>query len=367
MTDIALLFIEQTWALLNEAAPWVLLGFGVAALLKAFVPDAFIARHLGGRGAGPVLRASLIGVPLPLCSCGVVPAALGLHRQGAGRGATTAFLVSTPETGVDSVAVTWALLDPVMTVVRPVAAFVTATLAGLAVDALPEPKAAPARRELPLAAQGGCTCKSGCRPAPQAPPRAGMGQRLRAGFAHAFGDMLADIGLWLVAGIAVAGAIAAFVPQDALASAFGHEGWAMLLMLVAGIPLYVCATASTPIAASLALKGLSPGAALVFLLAGPATNAATIAVVAREMGRAVAAVYVGAIAAAALLLGWLVNRLYDLLGLDIGAWIARAEADQATWFSTLCSALLLALVARAVWNARHHHACGHDHAHSHPH
>jgi len=361
MPDAVLLFLDQTWTLLNEAAPWVLLGFAVAALLKAFVPDAFIARHLGGRGPGPVLRASLIGVPLPLCSCGVVPAALGLRRQGAGRGATTAFLVSTPETGVDSVAVTWALLDPVMTVVRPVAALITATLAGLAVDALPDSKAkaAPAARALPLAAPAPCGCKGGSC-APPAPPRAGFGPRLRAGFGHAFGDMLADIGLWLLGGIAVAGAIAAFVPQDALAGAFGHEGWAMLLMLVAGIPLYVCATASTPIAASLALKGLSPGAALVFLLAGPATNAATIAVVAREMGRAVAGVYVGAIAVAALLLGWCVNRLYALLGLDITSWIARAEADQITWFSALCAVALLALVARAAWAARRHPAHGAD-------
>jgi uncharacterized membrane protein YraQ (UPF0718 family) len=216
MTDTVLLFLDQTWTLLNEAAPWVLLGFAVAALLKAFVPDAFIARHLGGQGIGPVLRASLVGVPLPLCSCGVVPAALGLRRQGAGRGATTAFLVSTPETGVDSVAVTWALLDPVMTVIRPVAAFITATLAGLAVDLLPEPKAqaAPAAtRELPLAAQAGCGCKGGACCAPRPAASAGLGQRLRAGFGHAFGDMLADIGLWLVGGIAVAGAIAAFVPQ----------------------------------------------------------------------------------------------------------------------------------------------------------
>lgn len=360
MPDAIALFLDQTWVLLNEAAPWVLLGFAVAALLKAFVPDAFIARHLGGQGIGPVLRASLIGVPLPLCSCGVVPAALGLRRQGAGRGATTAFLVSTPETGVDSVAVTWALLDPVMTVARPVAAFITATLAGLAVDLLPAPKPAPAPRALPLVAAPATGCTGGACCAPRAPARAGLGPRLRAGFGHAFGDMLADIGLWLLGGIAVAGAIAAFVPQDALAGAFGHEGWAMLLMLAAGIPLYICATASTPIAASLALKGLSPGAALVFLLAGPATNAATIAVVAREMGRAVAGVYVAAIAAAALLLGWCVNRLYALLGLDIASWIARAEVEQTTWFSTLCAVALLALVARAAWAARRHTTHGED-------
>lgn len=151
MTDTLLTYLASAWIILNEAAPWVLLGFFVAALIKAFVPDDFIARHLGRSGAASVFKASIIGVPLPLCSCGVVPAAFGLRRQGASKGATTAFLVSTPETGADSIAVTWALLDPFMTIMRPVAAFFTASVAGLAVNALPEDDAPDQAKTAPAA------------------------------------------------------------------------------------------------------------------------------------------------------------------------------------------------------------------------
>lgn len=128
----------ESWHILNESAIYVLLGFVVAALFKAFIPEDLLARHLGGKSLSSVLKASLLGVPLPLCSCGVIPAAIGLHKQGAGKGSTTAFLISTPESGIDSIAVTWALLDPIMTVVRPLAAFLTATVAGTLVNALPE-------------------------------------------------------------------------------------------------------------------------------------------------------------------------------------------------------------------------------------
>lgn len=136
--DIFLAILREAWQILAEAAPFILFGFLAAGLLKALIPQELVARHLGRRTTGAVIKASLLGIPMPLCSCGVIPAAVGLRQQGASRGASAAFLVSTPESGVDSIAITWALLDPVMTVIRPIAAFVTATLTGILINLLPE-------------------------------------------------------------------------------------------------------------------------------------------------------------------------------------------------------------------------------------
>lgn len=381
MIEILTTYFQETWHLLNEAAPWMLFGFLMAGLIKALVPDDFIAKHLGKNGATSVIKASAMGVPLPLCSCGVVPAATGLRKQGASKGATAAFMISTPETGADSVAMTWAMLDPIMTVFRPLAAFVTATVAGLAINFLPENGKTPAAESsLPMHHDAaGCGCASGCcasgnenetgtdnHPHGRKPP---LTSRLRNGLHFAFGEMLQDIGSWMVVGILLAGLISVFVPDDFFQSYLSNEWTSMLIMLVAGVPLYICATSSTPIAATMALKGLSPGAALVFLLAGPATNAATIAVASKVLGRRAAAVYVASIAISSLVLGWLVNRLYFAIGLDVSSWIQGPHEGDANWFTALCSILLLILIARP-WLARskkHGHGCGcgHDHGHTH--
>jgi len=138
MTQLLSDILLQCWQILLEAAPFMLFGFFAAGLLKALVPDDLVARHLGGNGSGSVIKASLFGIPLPLCSCGVIPAAVGLRKQGASKGATASFLISVPETGVDSVAITWALLDPLMTLLRPLAALCTAILAGLWINRLPQ-------------------------------------------------------------------------------------------------------------------------------------------------------------------------------------------------------------------------------------
>jgi len=348
-TGIVSQYALECWAVLREAAPFVLLGFLVAGLLKALLPETWMSRHLGGRGPLSVLKAALIGVPLPLCSCGVVPAALGLRRQGAGPGATTAFLISTPETGVDSLAVTWAMIDPLMTVLRPVSAFVTATVAGLAANILPERflRAGP-----PAPVAQGCCCGGACAPSPTISAgmnlkRPGLVARLRGGQGEAFGEMLADVGGWLLAGILIAGAISLFLPEDFFVSGLGGEFSSMLAMLLVGVPLYVCASSSTPIAASLLLKGLSPGAALVFLLSGPATNATTITVMARSFGPALTAVYVASIAVCSLVVGLLANRLYAALGFDIHAVLGTVDEILPALFEAGCALLLLALIFRA--------------------
>ena len=347
MVEIILGILAACWEVLAESAPFVLFGFFAAGVLKALVPADAVARHLGRNSAASVLKASLFGIPLPLCSCGVIPAAIGLRKQGAGKGATASFLISVPETGVDSMAITWALLDPLMTVIRPVAAFFTAVVTGLLINRLPEDAAPPAAS---VHQQGGCGCNSSCSDtrndhAPKAP----LVRRLRDGLAYAFGDLLGDIGKWLLIGIVIAGTIAYFVPDDFFLRYLSGEWLSLLIMLGVGIPLYICASASTPVAAALVLKGLSPGAALVFLLAGPATNAATITVVARYLGKTAAVIYLCAIACCSLALGWLTNRLYAWAGLDSTHWVTETGAAAKSPVMVIAAAVLLLLLARCYW------------------
>lgn len=304
--------------ILLDSSPYVLFGLFVSGLLQAFLDPRAIARHLGRGRIGSVVKAAALGIPLPLCSCGVLPAAASLRAQGATRGATTAFLISTPETGADSIAVSWALLDPLMTAARPVAAFFTATAAGIAENVLGgrEPVRAPAKA---LAASGAAL--------PGGPGDAiGPARRLGRGLSYAARELWGDLAPWYFLGVLLAGAVMGLMPEDFFERHIGSGLPAMLLLLAAGLPLYVCATASTPLAAALILKGVSPGAALVFLLAGPATNLATITVLLATLGKRATAVYLAAIVTCSLLFGMLVDLLYEGLGISARAGIgAMAE------------------------------------------
>lgn len=323
----------ECWTILKEAAPFVLFGFFAAGVLKALVPDDFVSRHLGSNGTRSVLKASLFGVPLPLCSCGVIPVAIGLRKQGASKGATASFLVSVPETGVDSIAISWALLDPVMTVVRPIAAFLTAIVTGVCINLLPDKDS--------LVKQ--TISADWCSPLPHT---SGINNkvpvfiRLKQALTYAFSDLLKDIGKWLILGIIIAGTISYMVPDRFFEDYLGGEFSSLLIMLLVGIPLYICASASTPIAAAMILKGLSPGAALVFLLAGPATNAATLTVISKHLGKAATATYLSIIALSSLIIGWLINHLYGWLGIDVMAWV-DPKAHHSDSVIYLLSALIL--------------------------
>lgn len=344
--------VMASWEVLVEAGPYVLFGFFVAGLLKAFVPDSYMAKHLGGSSLGAVIKAAVMGVPLPLCSCGVLPTALGLRKQGASKGATTAFMISTPETGVDSMAVTYALIDPIMTVIRPVAASITAVVAGVMVNLFPEKEKQPT----PLAnlsdhmhdhGDDGCGCSDGhCDVGGN---RTTYGKFID-GMQYAFGEMISDIGRWLIVGVVIAGIISAAMPPDMLNDFVGTGILSYLVMLVVALPLYVCATASTPIAASLLLKGLSPGAALVFLLAGPATNGATITVMLKTLGKRAAFLYVFAIVICSLALAFAVDHLYVVLGIDITAVVSEVAETLPHWVGVMSGLLLLALVGRSYLN-----------------
>ncbi len=356
--------LASIWSVYLDTAVWLLLGLVVAGLIKGYIPEARMSAWLGDGGAGAPLRAALVGAPLPLCSCGVLPVALGLRRNGASRGATVSFLISTPETSVDSITVTYALMGPLMAVVRPVAALATALLTGLAAALVPERAAA---RPGPEPEGAGCCGAgaaeatgdtAGCCGAAPGPEACGSGSSeektaetrepgWKRGIGYTLSTMLDDIAGWLALGIVVAGLVAYLVPPGALAE-WGGGPWAMLAMLVVGIPMYVCATASTPLAAAMMLAGVSPGAALVFLLVGPATNFAGLAIIGRELGRRTLAVYLAGLAVTSVVLGLALDAVLAATGLGISVAEAREHAMLPAWISWPAALVLLVLAIRPV-------------------
>jgi uncharacterized membrane protein YraQ (UPF0718 family) len=346
MDFIFKVFLEA-WHLLLDSSVYILFGLLIAGLLRVFMSPNSVATHLGKSRFSSVFKAALLGIPLPLCSCGVLPAAAGLRKQGANKGATAAFLISTPESGVDSIAITWALLDPVMTLARPVAAFTTAVAAGISENLLgPGKEDAVADPDLTCPVDGCCEGLD-CPPEEHALHHT-FSEKIRAGLKFAMTDVWGDIATWLFVGLLLAGVIVAIVPEDMMGRFLGGGLPSMLLMLAVGIPLYICATASTPIAAALILKGVSPGAALVFLLAGPATNVTSLTVLLRILGKRATAIYLSMIALFAVLFGLAVDQVYGLLGIEASAMVGQAAEWVPPWAQFLGALTLLALSVRPV-------------------
>lgn len=317
-----------------DAGVFMLFGFAIAGLLHAFVSAARIQKYLGTGRFGAVLRASLIGLPLPLCSCGVLPAAMALRKNGASKGATVSFLISTPETGVDSIAISFALLDPIMAIFRPISAFITALVTGVACDTL-SGKEGDNKVEF---YQNECCAVY----YPESRSRTIL-NRLQHGMRFAFIDMFDDLGKWLVIGVLAAAAITAIVPQGFFEQYLGNNFLAMLLMVMVGIPLYMCSTSSTPLAAALIFAGISPGAALVLLLVGPATNAAGITVVARHLGLKTAAVYLAGIAIVSMIMGTMLDLIYKyVVHIRPGEAIGQAAGTLPLWLRVAGAILLTA-------------------------
>ncbi|MBN2290202.1 MAG: SO_0444 family Cu/Zn efflux transporter [Candidatus Glassbacteria bacterium] len=327
--------VSEIWRFTREVSFYLLAGFFLAGLIRAFVTEKTVSAHLGGGFKG-VLYAALIGVPLPLCSCSVLPTAAALRRQGASRAATSSFLISTPETGVDSIAVSYAMLDLVMTVARPVAALLTALATGAA-ELLFNPE-----RKVPPAAE------TQASPDPAA-GRAPLASRLAEGLHYSFFVLLADLAVYLAAGLVLAGAVSYALPAGSLAELPGGQWTATALIIGIGIPLYICATSSTPLAAALIAKGLSPGAALLLLLVGPATNLSSLSVIWRILGPRSLAVYLAGITACGLALSFALDRLYPLLGLDPAATIGAAGELLPGAVENVCGLALCLLLARGIY------------------
>ncbi|HPF69605.1 MAG TPA: permease [Candidatus Krumholzibacteria bacterium] len=346
MLDTVLHAALETWLVTARMAGWLLAGFMLAGLLSVFISPAWLERHLGGRGMGPVFKAALFGVPLPLCSCGVIPVAASLRAHGASRAATTGFLLSTPQTGVDSIFITFTMLGPLFAVFRPVAALVTGLLGGALVQVLDPHR--------------GDEAEAALRPAGRVERPQGLLNKLKAAFDYGTVTLPGDIARALVVGVVIAGVLGAVIPEDFLARYLGGGPLSIALMMVVGIPIYVCATASVPLAASFIFLGASPGAALAFLIAGPATNAATVTTVSRVLGRRTALIYLLTVAVSAfgggLLLDWLVPRAAAAV-----PQLAHGghHHEMVAWIDHLWALLLVAVLVRSrIVAARRSASCG---------
>ena len=333
MWDILTKLAVDFWTVLAEMAPYLLFGFLVAGILAVIIPQEMVERHLGGEGLMPVLKASLFGVPLPLCSCGVIPVAVSLKRNGAGKGATTAFLISTPQTGVDSIMVTLSLLGPIYAIFRPVAAFVNGLVGGALVTWFG------GKEEAPSGVSAGQCCEDGTCSAHD--DKEG---RLTRIFRHGFITLPRDIGKAMLIGLVISAAISVLVPKDYFAAYLGGSVWAYLVMLIVGIPVYVCATASVPIAAMLIVSGISPGAALVFLMTGPATNMASISTIWKILGKRTTFVYLASIAATSVVSGILLDVIYRVGGFQAGMLMAHEHGSAAYGYLKSISAVILLLL-----------------------
>lgn len=330
-----------------DSAVWLLGGFLVAGLIHVWVPVKQVASHLGKPNLSGVLKAAILGMPLPLCSCSVIPVAASIRKQGASRGATAAFLISTPETGVDSIALTYALLGPWMAVLRPVAALLSAILAGIMINRFTDRPTRESVTTEKSCAGGSCCCESAAPASLEAgdPPR-GLMSRAYAALHYGFVEMFADLAGWLVLGFLLAGAISAMLPVDLFDRYVGSGPLTLLLVLVIALPFYVCATASTPVAAAMMAKGLSPGAALVFLLAGPASNMATILVVGRDLGRRSLIIYLSSIGLVSIGLGLVVD--YCLVRMTLPAVLSGHAHGERGWIAVIAAVAFVALIVNGL-------------------
>ena len=318
MKDILIAFVH-VFAMMS---PWMVFGFLMAGIIAVWIPRNWVNRMMGGRsGFGGILRAVAIGVPLPICSCGVLPIAAGLRKHGAGKGPTAALLISTPQTGVDSILATYALLGPVFAVARPLAAAVTGVVGGAVVSAVGgEEDAAAAPVEESAAVSRG----------------------IKAIFWQAYRRLLGSVAKPLAVGLAVSALVTVLVPDNFFADAFHGSDWiAMPVMALVGFPMYVCSTASIPIAASLVAKGVSPGAAFVFLMVGPAMNAMSLTTVAALVGRKAAAAYVVVIVIGAILCGIAINLVPNALPANSAIAAAGHSPSAVHWAS---AAFLAAMI-----------------------
>jgi uncharacterized protein len=335
----------NAWGVTAVMAPYLLLGFFVAGVLGAFIPVSLIESHMGKRGLRQIIKASLLGVPIPLCSCSVIPVTASLRKHGATQGATISFLTSTPQTGVDSIAATWGLLGPLFALSRTLIAFITGCICGIAVETF----SATSDNEEHEACDEHCPS---CHPAPRA-------QRWKQVFTYGFGTLPRDISRALIIGILISGLLGSIVPGDFFTRYLSSEWLSMLAVLGLGIPLYVCSTGSIPIALAMISMGLTPGAALVFLITGPATNAATIATVLKTMGTRVVGIYLTTLATCSLTAGWLLNRI---LSSEIIVEQIQHHEAAAGHFEYTCVLLLTGLlISASLPRKKQPTCCSHEH------
>ncbi|MDR9401238.1 MAG: SO_0444 family Cu/Zn efflux transporter [Psychroflexus sp.] len=334
-------FFIAFWNLTMEMAPYLLLGFLIAGLLNGFFNKEWVQKHVGKPGWKSTLKAAMFGIPLPLCSCGVIPTGVSINQRGASKGATVSFLISTPQTGIDSILITYSLMGWAFAIFRPIIALVTGIFGGLVIDKQQIDQSYSNKQDSCSTDNCGDDCET------ESDENKSWFQKI---FVYAFGTFLKDISRWLILGIVLATFITLFVP-DSLFTNYLNEPWLnMLLVLVASIPLYICATSSVPIAAALLMKGISPGAAIVFLMAGPATNMATLTVLWRSLGKRTTLTYLFSIVIGAMGFGLLLDYAFPQTWLS---YFTLSNFNETSghilphWLMMGSGVILLALIARA--------------------
>ncbi|MFI3279468.1 MAG: permease [Rikenellaceae bacterium] len=324
-------YLSELLNMLNAMSPYLLLGFFVAGLLHVYVPKSTFSRYLSGKGFRPVFLATLFGVPLPLCSCGVIPTAMSLKKEGASAGATVAFLIATPQTGVDSILATYGLLGLPFAILRPIVALIVGLFGGVLTDQFSgEEQSSKGKSSSSTASSKKLTFVDALK--------------------YGFVDMLQDLGKWLSIGLLIAAAITLFVPTSVFELFDDNYLLNILVVLLLSIPMYICSTGSLPIAVSLMMKGISPGAALIFLMAGPATNVATLAVVRKVLGTRTTILYLASIILGAIGFALLIDFVLpsEWFAAKVVAVSQCGEcSDGVAWWHTACSVIFLALLINA--------------------
>lgn len=325
--DYLYTIINAIWDILLEMSPFLLLGFTIAGVLHVFIPPKTITKHIGKKNAWSVIKATLLGVPLPLCSCGVIPTGVSFHKNGATKGATNAFLISTPQTGVDSILITSSLMGWPWAIARPLIALITGVFGGLLTDKIDKDGEIEA-----VESCSDCSIKE-------------KKHWLWAIISYAFLEFLPDISRQLVVGILLAVAITLVIPPSLFTDHLTNPFVNMILILIASIPLYICATGSVPMASALLLQGVSPGAVLVFLMAGPATNAATLSVLWKSLGKKSTIAYLISIIGGALFFGFLIDYVLPSNWFIISnAHSTHIHGDHTSWVSVISAILLVSLI-----------------------
>ena len=327
--DYMLLFLREMWGLCLEMAPYLLLGMLVSGLISIFIDSSFIFKHIGQKNAGSVLKSTLFGIPLPLCSCGVIPVAATLRESGASKGATVSFLVSTPQTGVDSIFLTYGMLGPMFALFRPLAALASGFFSGIVINNFDHDM----HHHLSESDNDPKTKES-------------LDKRIISGVKYGFLTLPADIVIPLTQGLVVAAAIAILIPPQFIAEHFSSSNLIQYTMMLAvSLPVYVCATASIPIAVALMAKGITPGAAFIFLMAGPATNASSIAVIKNILGKRTLYHYLVLIAFTAISFGYILDNFLTVTLPDMSSHTHHHVMDD--YGSIILSVIFLVILVNA--------------------
>lgn len=324
--------ILVSWEILCQLAPWLLLGMLLSGLMSVLLPAGFVKQKF--HGFEGVVKAVLLGVPLPLCSCGVVPAGIGLKNQGASNGASIGFLISTPQTGVDSILVSASFFGWPFAIFKMVTAAITGVVGGWLTDKFEiDSERTPAINEVD-------SSESSFRDVQELEDSVAESGALVKMWEQSI-EIFRSIWGWLIIGVLISAVIETYIPGSWFLW-IGSSGLlpSMLLVLVVSTPLYVCATASVPIAAALVASGLPPAAALVFLMAGPATNVTTMGAIYGRFGWKTVAVYLATIILGSMLFAWMFDWL---LTADVAIDVDHAHEHQ-NWWSVASALILLAMI-----------------------